>query len=121
MQIDFSEITYDAVWYDFDTGEKIDAPAEKGVFLKIRQHPASMADTTFMPNGSMILSGRDQFEKFNYCLEDWKGIVDKSGKELPCSADVKRKVFDFKLGGIADFVMLKILRFEKAKEDSEKN
>lgn len=120
MKIDYSGTTYDPLWYDKKSGKKVDEPAQTGVFFKIRQYPASMLDTVFT-DGGIKFQGEDQCRKFKYCLCDWKGVTDLNGKPLPCNDDVKQKIFDFKLGGIADFVMAKIMVMEKQKADSEKN
>jgi hypothetical protein len=35
------------------------------------------------------------WQRFDYCLLDWDGIVDENDKPLECNTDNKRIVFDF--------------------------
>jgi len=110
MKIDLSNLSYDGQWYEF----------QPGVELKIRPCPASMSNIV-MRDGSMVISGEDQCRIFIYCLVDWKNVVDANDKPLPCSEEVKRKIFDFGLGGIAPFVLRKVRLLEEEKQAEEKN
>ena len=110
MKIGINEITYDAVWYDFEDGSR----------LKIRVYPFSKASIAYK-DGSMIFSGNDQCDMFKYCLVGWEGIEDQNGKALACTDEVKQKIFDFRLNGIPDFVAEKGRQVGSEKEEQEKN
>jgi len=109
MQLDITDLTYEGTWYDFGDGR-----------LKIRPYPATKSDVVFR-DGSLVITGENQFEVFSYCLEAWENIVDAEEKLLVLTDDVKQKVFDFQLAGIPLFVLNKVRSFEQQKADREKN
>ena len=109
MQLDITDLTYEGTWYDFGDGK-----------LKIRPYPASKSDVVFR-DGSLVITGENQYEIFSYCLEEWKDFVDADGKPLALTDAVKQKVFDFQLAGIPLFVLNKVRRFEQEKAGREKN
>lgn len=93
MDLNISGVSYEGKWFDFGDGR-----------LKIRPYPASKTNFIFKDGGA-VLSGEQGFEKFNYCLESWEGFVakdDEAKKPIELTEDVKRKVFDFRLGSIKD-------------------
>lgn len=121
MRLNLSNLSYDAKWYDFETGLPLSGdPAPDKVYLKIRPRPLSRANVIFQGN-SVILSGEDQCATFKYALVDWKNVHDADDKPLPCSPEVKQKIFDFGLGGIVPFVIRVVRDFEATMEISSKN
>ncbi len=109
MKLDLSELSYEAKWYEFGDCK-----------LFIRPLPNTMSSVTIR-DGELIIEGRERFASFNHCLVDWKNVVDENGKDLPCTEEVKRKVFDFGLGGISGFVLDQAGSFQERKADQEKN
>ena len=92
LKID-TNLSYDARWYDFETGEVIDEPDAERPALKA----------------------------FKDALVDMANITGADDKPLPCTDEVKQKIFDFGLAGISQFVFQKIWNFYKAKGVEEKN
>lgn len=109
MKLDISELTYEAKDYEFD-----------GATLSIRPLIMSRQKSIINDEG-LTIKGENRFEDFNYCLVGWKGVTDANGEDLPCTEEIKKKVFDFGLGGIATFVLEKARVFKEEKEDLEKN
>lgn len=98
MQIDMSKASYDGRWFDFGAAR-----------LKIRPYPASRQDIT-IKDGAIILSGDAGFDMFSYCLTEWEGVTDADDKPLQLTVDVKKKLYDLKLGqvegeALSDFVL----------------
>ena len=120
MQLDFTNLSYDPKWYNFETGKAADKPGKTGAFLKVRPYPASMSNIIVTENG-IELSGKNQADVFMYCLTDWAGIFDAKEKKLKCSEEIKKKIFDFSMSGIPGFVIQKSKLFEKEKAGMEKN
>ena len=110
MILDIDKISYEARWFDFQDGR-----------LKIRPYPASMNDITIKVGKGMIFSGEESLKMFEYCLIDWEGIVGADDKPIPCTDEVKRKVYDFQMGGISAFVLTKVREFDTVKESAEGN
>lgn len=109
MKIDIDALTAEPGWHDFN-----------GARFLIK--PLLLSETNFkMQDGGIVISGQDHLKIFMDCLKDWEGVVDQNGQPLACTAKVKRKVFDFSLGGIAGFVVAEAQKFEKAKGEQEKN
>lgn len=109
LKLDLTKLSYEAQWYDFG-----------GARLKVRPYPMSKANLVFKDNG-LIISGEDQCEVFKYCLVTWERVTGLDGKDLPCTDEIKQKIFDFRLAGIADFVLAMDRRFREDKETLEKN
>lgn len=120
MQINFTGLSYDAEWYDFETGKKAD-PEGDAVFLKVRPYPFSKMDTT-LKDGKVCLSGQDNADAFKYSLTDWRNILDADGKPLPCTDEVKQKIFDFRLQPeLVNFVAGVSVRYLREKEAAERD
>ena len=120
MRLDITKLSYDAKWYSMQTGEIVDSPGQDGVFIKIKPFPFSKSNVQ-VRDGAIVLSGDEQCRIFKECCEEWQGIVGADDKPLPCTNDVKQKIYDFRMGGISDFVIGKVWTFEQAKDDAEKN
>lgn len=119
MKIDLNKANYDGDWYEFG-----------GIRLKIRPFPMSRADVSFK-DGAVVISGDSSHDMFAYCLVDHEGLVDADGKPIKLTPEVKKKIYDFKLGrsidengdeaSLSDFVIRKArLRQEQIGND-EKN
>jgi len=120
LTIDWTELSMDPKWYDFETGEMVKTPKKEGVFLNIKPYPAEKSNLIVKEKG-LVITGGQQKEVFMHCLVDWQGVVDAKGGEIECTEAVKEKVYDFKLGGIPDFVVIKSREFADKKDASEKN
>ncbi len=109
MKLDFLEISYEAKDYKFGDAT-----------LTIR--PLILTRTNLILNDDgMAIKGQARFDDFNFCLTAWKNVADENGKDLPCTEEVKKKVFDFGLGGISNFVLETARVLKAQKEDQEKN
>jgi len=120
LTIDWTELSMDPKWYDFESGEMVKAPKDEGVFLNIKPYPAEKSNLIVKEKG-LVVTGEQQKEVFMHCLVGWQGVVDANGGEIECAEAVKEKVYAFKLGGIPDFVVIKSREFTDKKEASEKN
>ncbi len=109
MKLKISGLTYEPKDYPF--GDAV---------LSIRPLPLSMTNLVVLEDGVGI-KGEDQRKAFLYCLVGWRNVADEKGKDLPCTDEVKRMVFDFGLGGISAFVIEKARVFREQKADQEKN
>jgi hypothetical protein len=110
MIINVSKETYEAKWYKVDDGAE----------LKIRPYAVGQGDIIFR-DGEVVQSGRDRWKMFDYSLVAWKGITDADGKDLKMSDKVKKMVFDYSLGDIATFVIIKNGELLKERQEQEKN
>ena len=109
MKLEISDLSYEAKDYKFGDAT-----------LTIR--PLILTQTNLVMNEDGItVKGQARFDDFNFCLTGWKNVVDENGKDLPCTEEVKKKVFDFGLGGISNFVLETARVFKAEKEDQEKN
>jgi len=120
LKLDITGLSYDPVWYDFETGLPVKEPSEDKPYLQIRPYPLSRANAVFSEKG-IVLRGEDQCEVFKYCLTGWKNFVDANDKELKLTEEVKQKIYDFNLQGIAGFVGRIARIAEIRKESEEKN
>ena len=120
LKLDVTSLSYDAAWYDFETGLPVKEPSEDKPYLQIRPYPLSRSNAVFSEKG-IVLRGEDQCEVFKYCLVGWKNVVDANGKPLKLTDDVKQKIYDFNLQGIASFVGRIARIVEVRKEQEEKN
>ena len=109
MKLDFTNLSYDGKWYDFNDSK-----------LKIRFFPSSLTNV-IVRDGHQLISGLDQRQAFLYCLQDWKNVLGADGKPVKCTDEVKEKVFDFRMAGIPDFVINKSMILQAEKEGQEKN
>ena len=115
MQLDFSDISYEPRVYDFEEGSR----------LKIQPYPLSLANTV-IENEQVVLTGKGQFSEFNYSLVDWEGVTDINGNPIPCSEEIKKKIYDFRLSNplfqkLVAFVLQKNAKVEQIKDEAEKN
>lgn len=63
---------------------------------------------------------REEFDlTWDAAIKDWKGILDKSGKEIPCTYENKLKMM--KIPVFARFITKCLDDLNKEKENSEKN
>jgi hypothetical protein len=131
MMLNFDDLSYAPRWYDYETGEVVeDGELEErlkahdesveATYLKIRPYPSSKSDLV-IKDGGVILAGSEQFKVFAFCLMDWWVIRGADGKPVPVNDKTKRKVFDFRMGGIPKFVLDKTRLFDEEKEEEEKN
>ena len=65
---------------------------DNDVQFKLRRFPLSLS--LFAPNDSEGIV-KLAWQRFDYCITSWKGMIDENGKELECTTDNKRLVFDF--------------------------
>lgn len=86
MKIDLSKVSYDGQWCDFGEAR-----------LKIRPWPASHDDIAYK-DGAVIFAGSHGLEMFQYCLEDWDGVIGADDKPLKLTPQIKKDVFNFQLG-----------------------
>ncbi len=87
MIIDLEKYSLDGKFYDYKDGEQ---KAE----LKIRPFPRSLNKMTFSRDGSVIVTGQENLETFDYCLMEWKNVVDVNKKEIKLTSEVKKQLFD---------------------------
>jgi len=120
MKIDLGRLSYDPVWYDFDTGDPTSDQKPDGHYLQIKPVPFSEMEI-ILREGDMLISGRSLCKMFKGALTGMNGFTDANNNPIPCTDSVKQKLFDFKLGGISDFVVNKCWEFFGEKEDDEKN
>ena len=121
MRLNLSDLSYDARWYDFESGKPAGDPVDpEKVYLKIRPCPISMMRHTFR-RGEMIIVEEEQCRIFQHCLVDWKNVAAADGTVLACKEEIKQKVFDFGLGGIASKVLSIVRDFNAGLEESSKN
>jgi hypothetical protein len=93
MIIDLAKVSYDGRWYDFG-----------GARLKIRPFPLSKSDV-LVKEGAVVISGDEVCEMFQYCLVEWEGVLDAVGQALKLTEEVKKKIYDFKLGIVDGLAM----------------
>lgn len=120
MKLDIGSLSYDPVWYDFGTGELASEHEEGHVYMRIKPVPLSESDV-ILKDGGLVFTGESRCAVFKKALVAWKNVTDPHGKELPCTDEVKQKIFDFQLGGISSFVLGKCDEFIRKKADDEKN
>lgn len=111
MLINIDNLRYEARWFDY----------QDGVRLKIRPYPASMSNVIIRAGKGVVLEGEESLKMFVYCLIDWDGVVDANGKPLPCTDEIKRIIYDFQVGGLPQYTIMKVRELETVKEADEKN
>jgi len=120
MKLDITKLSYDAKWYDFETGKMVEEPEPGRNYLKIKPNPLSKG-SVMLKDGALYFDGEERCRIFKECLVDWQGFTDADDKPLSLNDDVKQRIFDFAIGGISQFVMDKVLGFLRTKEKEEKN
>ena len=114
MKLDLNKISYEGKFFDFGESR-----------LKIRPYPMSRMDLVFK-EGAMVFSGDASLDMFLYCLTEWENIVDAEGNPLKLTPDVKKKIYDFKLGSVgedsmSEFVLKTARSITEAIGDDTKN
>lgn len=119
MKLNLAKVSYDGKWFDFGESK-----------LKIRPYPASRAEVAFK-DGARIYSGDAAWDMFSYCLEAWDQVTDAEGKALKLTSEVKKQVYDFRLGEttlpdgselpISDFVLMTARKLTGEIEADAKN
>jgi hypothetical protein len=118
FKIDFTDLSYDPKWYDFADAS---GGMVEGVRLRVRPYPLSMASFTVKDDG-LVFSQAEQCRMFKHALVGWEGVVGADGQPLPCTDEVKQKIFDFGLAPeLVEFVMAKAREFREVKAQVEKN
>ena len=99
-------------------GEWINYEKDDSVKLKVRPFPTN--DSSILRSGNPGEVNNEQiWDVFNYCIMDWKGIVDEDGKALECTEDNKRSLFIYDTEFIVD--ILPIFTNIKAIDNEIKN
>lgn len=98
MKINIAKASYDGRWFEFGEAR-----------LKVRPYPNSRRDIT-IKSGAVILSGDAGLDMFSYCLTEWDGVIGADETPLELTPEVKKKIYDFRLGCIgeesmSDFVL----------------
>ncbi|MEN6623601.1 MAG: hypothetical protein ABFD50_18905 [Smithella sp.] len=119
MKIDLTKVSYDAKWFDFGDAR-----------LKIRPFPMSQQDVA-IKDGAIIMTGDNGQKRFVYCLTEMENVPGADGKPLPCTSEVKKTIYDFRLGIIkgtkgedicmSDFVLLKTNEMAQEIVEASKN
>ena len=109
MKIFMSKSSYGAEWYDYE-----------GCRLKIKPYPMGRVDFA-NKDGATIFSSEERFKMFDYSLVAWEGVVDEDGAALLLTKQVKKQVFEYRLGGISDFVLETSTQVRTKIEEQEKN
>jgi hypothetical protein len=120
MKIDIAKASsYEGREYDYGEAK-----------LTIRPYPRSRADV-MVKDGSLIITGNSMRDMFVYCLTKWEGVTGDNDQPLKLTDDVKRKIYDYKLGSIvdengetvamADFVNAKVREFDNEISGDIKN
>lgn len=119
MKLDFTGLSYNPKWYDFETGNPISEPVDKPA-LKIRPYPPELRNI-IMRDGGLVVDGKQTREVFIYCLTDVSGFTDANGAPIVLTDAVKEAIYKFDLEGILAFVLMRSREFADAKGASEKN
>jgi len=90
MKIDITKVSYEGREFEFGEAK-----------LTIRPYPMSRQDVT-IKDGAIILSGTSARDMFSYCLTKWDNVIGADDQPLKLTADVKQKIYDFKLVTIED-------------------
>jgi hypothetical protein len=111
MDLKLDKVSYDGEWFNFGD-----------MRVKVRPYPASKV-TLVIKDGAFMISGEQNLNKFQHCLVEWENTEKLTN-------EVKRKVFDFRLGKaeidgadtcLADFVIQKADELFRKIEAAEKN
>lgn len=121
LKLDWTNLTMDPRWYDFESGEMVKSPEGKeGVFLLIQPYPAELAKVVLRDDG-LVISGEEQKAIFSHCLVNWHNVTGANDEPLECNDEVKEKVFQFQMAGIPNFVITKSREYDLEKKAQEKN
>ena len=71
-------------WYIFDKDDTVE--------FKIRPFPLTNMLIGYVNKVDLM---NLMWQKFNYCILDWKGIQDDKDKDLKCNEENKKFVFDW--------------------------
>jgi hypothetical protein len=97
----------EALWYPFPLDEEIE--------LQLRMFPNSEAMMIEGASENAIASG--VWKVFDYCVVDWKGILDEEDNAIPCNEENKLFIFEQDeelMGWVLDTVSnLKVTLIEK--------
>lgn len=115
MKIDIQKAYTKPEWFPMDKNDK-DGPK-----FKIRPFPASKESYNISGAGDLVLTGKNQLNKFVYCLMEWKNVEDAKGVSIAISDEIKRIVFEAQLGGISKFVLMKVAEMDVARSADTKN
>lgn len=118
MKISINKNFSEAKWFTMKQGE---IEAEDDPQFLIRPFPNSLEEFVGRHDGSIVLTGSQLFEKFNYCLVDWKNVLDDEGRQIPISQEVKKVIYDNALGGIPAFVSNRISKLAEERNSNIKN
>jgi hypothetical protein len=73
---------------------------DKDIKIKIRPYPKTQAMYGVGDKDLAQLA----WDRFNYCLVDWKGLLDDDDAEWPCSEDNKKYIFDYDNGELFQWI-----------------
>lgn len=71
-------------WFKFDKDESVE--------IQIRPFPVT---TLLIGIVNKDDYQKTMWERYNYCVVDWKGILNEKGEPLECSEENKKFVFDW--------------------------
>ena len=123
LELDFTDVTYEAKPFPYTKTitDEDGTTTEQTATLGVRMWPDSMAEAKLQADG-LVIRASENCRKFIYCLEWWKGVVDKKGKPVPCSDANKKMIFDVKADPeMIAFVLEKADEMKGRKEAQEKN
>lgn len=118
MKIAMKELSYEPRWFSFP--DRAAAVTQEGPALEIRPYPFSQSNV-LLRDGGFVITGEEQFKIFKHCLNSWRGFVGDDDQPLKLTEDVKKVLFDFRVQGIADFVLARNREFQDQKATEEKN
>lgn len=119
MKLDFTGLSYAPKWYDFETGELLQAPGDKPA-LQIRPYPQEKRQL-ILRDGGIVIAGDETRNIFIHCLMDMANFTDANSVPIVCTEPVKKEIFNFDMAGIPMFVLAKSRQYDNAKAASEKN
>jgi len=122
ITIDWTDLSMEPKWYDFKSGDLVglEEPRGEGAFLMIRPFPAEGQNVIITQEGTILVTGEQQKEIYDFSFMKMKGFVDANGTSLELTDEVKLKIFEFKLEDIPDFVIMKSREFQNRKAEAEK-
>lgn len=104
---------------DDKTGKPIEAPDDPA--FRIRPYPQGRMQVVMRRGGDQMLTGERLWDRFNYCLVDWRNVVDAAGAPVPCNEKTKLDMFDYNVGGVPKFLASCLDQIEAERERDEKN
>jgi hypothetical protein len=125
MQLKLTGLYGEPRWFvmasstDDKTGKPIEAPDDPA--FRIRPYPAGREQYVLRAGGELAIAGERLWDKFCWCLVDWRNVVDAAGAPVPCNEITKRNMFDYRIGGVPSFVNECLARIEAERERDEKN